>query len=81
MAFTNHKHEIILNNRLNITGLANGSSLTKKLSYTYLSLKVGGEVGPENYAFGAFLHKHDNFARLLSHTFMLIYNRPGYEIL
>ena len=28
-------------------------------------------MGPENYTFGAFLHKHDNFARLLSHTFML----------
>ena len=29
-------------NRLEITDLANGSSLTKKLRYTYLSLKVGG---------------------------------------
>ena len=51
------------------------------LNYTYLSLKVGGVSRTGNYAFGAFSRKHDNFAQLLSHTLMLIYNRPGYEIL
>ena len=33
---------LFLKNRLIITELAKGSSLTKKIRYTYLLLKVGG---------------------------------------
>ena len=39
-------------NRLDITELANGSSLTKKLRYTYLSLKVDGVSRNRKLHFG-----------------------------
>ena len=46
-----------------------------------LSLKVGGVSRTGTLRFMDILHEDDNFARLLSHILMLIYNMPGYEIL
>ena len=69
MAFTNHKHGIILNIRLNITELANGSSLTEKLRYTYLSLKVGGVSRTGKFRFlGIFAQTRQLFAATFTYT-------------